>query len=171
MSDLLVVMGVAGAGKSTLAQAVASATGFQLIEGDDFHSAASRRKMADGEPLTDDDRRDWLDRLIGELLRQRRGAVLTCSALKRSYRDRFREAVPSLRFVYLHIDEHLAHERVSARAPAHMFPPSLVPSQFAALEPPQGEPGVLHLDAAQPLQALVADVRRWLEVCPQGDAE
>ncbi|MEW6707571.1 MAG: gluconokinase [Pseudomonadota bacterium] len=162
MSLLLVVMGVAGCGKSSLGSALAQALGCPLIEGDDFHTEANREKMRRGVALDDRDREGWLDRLAAEMRLFPRGAVLTCSALKRKYRDRLRAALPGLRFAYLRIDEAQARARVSARA-EHMFPPSLVPSQFAALEPPEGEAGVLTLDAQRPVDELARHTLRWLQ--------
>ena len=102
-SVFLVVMGVAGCGKSSLGQSLAAALQLPLIEGDDHHSAASRTKMSQGVPLTDADREGWLTQL-GQLLQARpEGAVLTCSALKKAYRDRLRAARPSLRFAFLQL--------------------------------------------------------------------
>ena len=158
----LVVMGVAGCGKSSLGGALAQALGLPLIEGDDFHAEASKAKMRQGIPLADADRLDWLDTLARELGARVQGGVLTCSALKRAYRDRLRARLPGLRFAFLEISEPLARERVAARAAEHLFPPSLVASQFATLEPPAGEPGVLALDAALPLAQLRQQVLDWL---------
>jgi gluconokinase len=158
----VVIMGVAGCGKSSLGRAVADACGLPLIEGDDFHGPDSRAKMRAGVPLTDADRSGWLDALAHELVRRPRGAVLTCSALKRSYRDRLRSAVPRLRFVYLQIDREAARQRVAPRAAEHFFPASLVDSQFETLEPPTGEPGVLTVGAQEPVAVLREQVQDWL---------
>ncbi|RZS56921.1 gluconokinase [Sphaerotilus mobilis] len=151
----LVVMGVSGCGKSSLGEAVARELGWTLIEGDDFHPPANKTKMATGQPLVDADRIGWLDRLGREVQAHPDGAVLTCSALKRSYRERLRAAAPGLRFAFLDLDIATAQARVSGRN-AHFFSPTLVSSQFEALEPPSGEPGVLTLDATLPLHTLVA---------------
>ncbi|MFT7772690.1 gluconokinase [Roseateles sp.] len=156
----LVVMGVAGCGKSTLAMAVAEHLGRTWLEGDRFHSEASRCKMAEGVPLTDEDRAGWLASLC-EQLRQDPGVLLTCSALKRTYREQLRAASPGLRFAFLDIDRAQASRRVSARA-SHFFAASLVDSQFETLESPIGEPGVLRLDALRPLGELQAQVSDWL---------
>jgi gluconokinase len=156
-----VVMGVSGCGKSSLGAALALEAGLPLIEGDDFHSAESVSKMRAGIALTDADRAGWLATLGAELARRPEGAVLTCSALKRDYRERLRAAVPGLRFVFMALTPAEAERRVAARAGAHMFPASLVANQFATLESPVGEPGVLAVDAAAPLPALVAQVRAW----------
>ena len=158
----LIVMGVAGCGKSSLARAVAEAQGLPLIEGDDHHSQANRARMAQGVALTDADRKDWLA-TRGRLLQAHpQGAVLTCSALKRAYRDQLRAASPGLRFAFLEITPAAAARRVAARA-SHFFSASLVDSQFATLESPLGEPGVLRLDAEQPLTTLQRQVQQWLQ--------
>lgn len=156
-------MGVAGCGKSSLGAILAERIGVSLIEGDDYHSPASREKMSRGIPLTDADRDGWLETL-GELLKEApQGAVLTCSALKKTYRDRLRSAVPELHFVFLDIDPEHALQRVSSRADDHFFPTNLVDSQFATLESPVGEAGVLALDGALPLSELKDLALVWLE--------
>lgn len=158
----LVVMGVSGCGKSTLAGALARSLGLPLIEGDDFHPPANRAKMAEGTPLTDADRDGWLAALGTQLQAAPAGAVMSCSALKRAYRERLRAACPGLRFAFLHLSREAAVQRVAARAAEHFFPDHLVASQFATLEPPVGEPGVLALDATRPLAELVDEVGRWV---------
>ncbi|UZG47003.1 gluconokinase [Caldimonas thermodepolymerans] len=161
VSPALVVMGVAGCGKSSLGQACAEALGWPLLEGDEYHPAANIEKMRVGIALTDADREGWLDRL-GSLLRDAgNGAVLTCSALRQRYRDRLRSFVPGLRFAFLELGEADAYARVAAR-PNHPFPPSLVRSQFATLESPVGEPGVLRLDALRPLCELRDETVAWM---------
>lgn len=157
----VVVMGVAGCGKSLAGAELASRLGLPLVEGDDFHPESNILKMREGMPLTDADRADWLRQLATQLRLQRDGAVLTCSALKRSYRDILRAAVADLRFVHLALSEHQAMERVAARTD-HFYPPSLVASQFSALEDPSGEPGVLVVDATQHVDRLVDEAARWL---------
>ncbi len=152
--NALVVMGVAGCGKSSVAAAAARALGWVLIEGDDFHPPANKARMAAGQALDDADRAGWLVRLGEELQRHPHGAVLACSALKRRYRDVLRTAAPGLRFVYLELDRPTAQARVAGRA-GHFFSPALVDSQFEALEPPVDEADVRWLDATQP-QALLA---------------
>jgi gluconokinase len=165
----IVVMGVAGCGKSQVGQRLAARLGLPLIEGDQFHSAESIAKMRDGVPLTDADRAGWL-RTLGEQLASRRGAVLACSALRRAYRetlrDTLREASPSpsvspLFFLFLDIDEPTSQSRVAARAD-HFYPASLVASQFAILEDPTGEPRVLSIDGTLPLDVVVARMMIWL---------
>jgi gluconokinase len=142
----VVVMGVSGCGKSEVGQRLAAHFGLPLVEGDSFHPQANIDKMRSGIALTDEDRAGWLDALARELAARPQGAVLTCSALKRSYRDRLRAATPQLRFVHLALPQEEAQARVAAR-PGHFYPPSLVASQFAALEDPAGEPGVVVVDA------------------------
>lgn len=165
MPASVVIMGVSGCGKSSLGAAVAQAVGLPLIEGDDHHSEQSRTKMSQGIALTDEDRDGWLS-LLGEYLRASPdGAVLTCSALKRRYRDQLRADAPGLRFVFLDLTREVAQARVASRS-SHFFSASLVDSQFAALESPVGEPGVLRVDATEPLTQLCAQVDRWLKTRP-----
>jgi gluconokinase len=165
-SAALVVMGVSGCGKTSLATAVAAALDSPMLEGDVFHSDASKAKMADGIPLTDGDRAGWLAQL-GQLLETHQdGVVLSCSALKKSYRDLLRSHRPNLRFIYLDISPATALARVASRTSdgSHFFPATLVDNQFATLEVPTGEAGVLTVDATAPLPELVAQVRDWLQV-------
>ncbi len=154
-------MGVSGCGKSSLGAAIAAALGLPLIEGDDHHSESSRDKMSAGIPLTDDDREGWLT-LLGRYLHDAPdGAVLTCSALKRKYREQLRAASPGVRFVFLDLDREVAHARVASRA-SHFFSASLVDSQFATLESPTEEPDVLRVDATLNLAELVEKVNEWI---------
>ncbi len=157
----LLVMGVAGCGKSTLAAELARALDCYLIEGDDHHPARNQEKMRQGIALDDTDRAPWLSHLGTLLTDAGNGAVLTCSALKRRYRDQLRAAAPSLAIVYINITPAQARARVAARAD-HLFPASLVDSQFDALEPPLDEPGVLRVEAAQPVTTQLHAVLRWL---------
>jgi gluconokinase len=162
MVNSLVIMGVAGCGKSTLAQAVARAEQARLVEGDQFHSPQSLANMQRGIALTDDDRASWLQVLATQLATSHDDVVMTCSALRRSYRDQLRAASPGLRFVYMAIGRDAAQARVLARAREHFFSASLVGSQFATLEPPVGEARVLVVDALAPIDQLQADVSAWL---------
>jgi gluconokinase len=157
----VVVMGVAGCGKSAVGERIAQSLGLPLIEGDEFHPAGNIDKMSRGLPLEDEDRAGWLDQLAAELARHPAGAVLTCSALKRAYRDRLRAAAPGLQFVHLQLTQDEALRRVQSRG-GHFYPPSLVASQFEALEDPAGEPGVLGVDAGLPLDAVATQALRWL---------
>ncbi len=163
MTDSIVIMGVAGCGKSSLGAAVAAACSMRLVEGDDFHSPASREKMTRGVALLDADRDGWLTMLAEQLRAQPEGLVLTCSALKRSYRDRLRQACPGLRFVFMDINRSDALARVAARGAQHFFSPSLIDSQFDTLESPLGEPGVLRVDAMASLSELQAQVAGWVQ--------
>ncbi len=159
----IVVMGVSGCGKSSVGAAVAKARHVRLIEGDEFHPPENIAKMSAGIPLTDADRAGWLARLGAEVaatVAAGNAVVLTCSALKRSYRDQLRAAVPGLGFVFLELSRAVAAERMEHR-PGHFMPVSLVDSQFATLEPPTGEPGVLTLDATLPLADLAARTIAW----------
>ena len=161
----LVVMGVSGCGKSSLAIAIAQDLGGSMLEGDSFHPAASQEKMAQGTPLTDADRAGWLVALGEELANcGDKNIVLSCSALKKSYRDILRSYKANLRFVYLDISPATALARVSSRAVAegHFFPATLVDNQFATLEVPTGEAGVLTVDATASMPELVAQARSWL---------
>lgn len=171
----IVVMGVSGCGKSSVAGAICDRSGARLIEGDQFHPAANVEKMRAGIALDDADRTAWLDRLADELsmtVPTGQHAVLACSALKRSYRNRLRAAVPLLGFVYLELTKAAAITRVSQRA-GHFMPASLVESQFAALEPPAGEAFVLTLDAGKPASILAEQAMHWWykqegKLCPVG---
>ena len=158
----LVIMGVAGCGKSSLGIAVARQAELRLVEGDDYHSVESLSKMRSGVPLTDEDRDGWLSELGREIAKQPPGLVLTCSALKRVYRERLRHAAPGLLFVFLDISREQALARVTERAASHFFSTSLVDSQFAILEVPTAEPGVLRVDALAPPAQLQAQVCAWL---------
>ena len=133
-----------------------------MVEGDDFHSAANRDKMARGVPLTDADREGWLATLCDQLHQHPQGMVMTCSALKRCYRTRLRQASPGLRFVFLEIQYQQALQRVTARAGAHFFSNTLVDDQFTTLQDPSDEPGVLKVDATAPLAQLQIEVSYWL---------
>ena len=161
MTPRILVMGVAGSGKSTLSSHLAAALEVPQIEGDDHHTPGNQEKMRQGIALGDADRMPWLDTLGALLAHSERGAVLACSALKRSYRDRFRQRVPEVRFVFLDICPDLARSRVSARS-THLFPPSLVRSQFETLEPPLNEPGVLSVDAHLSIALQGDAVLAWL---------
>jgi gluconokinase len=157
----VVVMGVAGCGKSVVGTELAQRLALPLIEGDDFHPPGNIEKMRQGVPLDDDDRAEWLASLAQALLAHPAGAVLTCSALKRSYRDRLRAGAPALHFLHLSLTPHQALERVAARTD-HFYPPSLVASQFEALENPASEPRVRAVDATQHVDRLVDEAAAWL---------
>lgn len=165
----IVVMGVAGCGKTSVGEALARQLKWPFIEGDAHHSAASIAKMQAGQALTDEDRWGWLDRL-GGLLQAPGPLVLSCSALKRVYRDRLRAAHPPLQFVFIDISRSLALSRVAARASGHIFPASLVDSQFNTLESPVGEVGVMTVSADLPLAAQLEAILQQRERLDLGDA-
>jgi gluconokinase len=157
----LVVMGVSGSGKTTVAELLAKKLGWPFMEGDRLHPPANVEKMRQGIPLTDADRAPWLDR-IGEELKswgaERKSGVLTCSALKRAYRDRIRSARPDVRFIYIKGSEALISARVAARHHEFM-PASLLRSQFNTLEEPTpDEPGIVTVDAGGSAEEEVAAV-------------
>lgn len=155
MTVPVVVMGVTGAGKSTVGTLLAERLGVPFRDADDFHPPANIAKMSAGQPLTDDDRWPWLDAISAHLAAHRgSGCVVTCSALKRAYRERLRAAAPELRFVHLHGEVGLVAARQAARQ-GHFMPASLVASQFATLEPPAPDEGAVTLDVAEAPAALV----------------
>ena len=161
----IIVMGVSGCGKSSVGAMLARRLGVAFVEGDVLHPKANVDKMATGTPLTDDDRWPWLDTIGAEMaasLKRGAGIVVSCSALKRVYRERLRLATGGrLRFVYLHGSRDLLTERMGART-GHFMPLSLLDSQLATLEVPTGEPGVVTVDIDQSLEGIVAAAMRGL---------
>jgi gluconokinase len=147
---LYIVMGVSGSGKSLIGAAFARALAVDFVEGDGYHTAANVARMSSGVPLTDDDRGEWL-RLLAARIRKAKdsgtGLVVSCSALKRAYRDILRGAASELRFVFLHGPRALLAERLAGRR-GHYMPPSLLESQLATLEEPSPDE-----------QAWVCDIR------------
>ncbi|HET8665200.1 MAG TPA: gluconokinase [Nocardioides sp.] len=153
----VVVMGVSGSGKTTLGKGLAERMHWRFQEGDDLHPRSNVEKMSRGEPLTDEDRWPWLD-AIGQWLDERgragENAVLTCSALRRIYRDRLRSGRPGLRFIHVDAPEEILRERLEKRQ-GHYMPASLLPSQLATLEPlADDEPGVVVSATGDPDQVL-----------------
>jgi gluconokinase len=135
---IVVVMGVTGAGKTTVGRLLARALGCDFLDADDYHPAANVAKMRAGQPLTDDDRAPWLARLnevLGAYAARSAGVVLACSALKAAYRDRLLAGLPESRLVYLRGTKALIAARLEARR-GHYMNPALLDSQFAALEEP-----------------------------------
>jgi gluconokinase len=154
----LVVMGVSGSGKTTVAELLAKQLGWPFMEGDRLHPPANVEKMRQGVPLTDADRAPWLDRIGEELKRwaaEGRSGVMTCSALKRAYRDRIRSRRPDVRFVYLKGSQTLIESRVAARHHEYM-PASLLKSQFATLEEPTPDEPVVTVDVGESPESEVA---------------
>ena len=145
---VLVVMGVSGAGKSTLAKALAERLGWSFQEGDALHPAANVAKMAVGTPLDDADRWPWLDAVGGWIdgcVAEGRNGVITCSALKRAYRERLARDRPGVRFVFIRLAPEVIAARLEHRED-HFMPPSLLTSQFEALEPPDDDEPVIVVD-------------------------
>ena len=161
----IIVMGVSGSGKTTVGEALAVALDIPFFDGDEFHSLEARAKMSAGVPLTDEDRWPWLDRIglrLADAAGYPKGAVVACSALRRAYRDRLRAAVGSgLRFIFLEGDKALMRARVAGRK-GHFMPASLIDSQFATLEPPNGEGDVIALPADGDIRELVREAIRRL---------
>jgi gluconokinase len=155
---IVVVMGVAGCGKSVVGEALAARLGWRMIEGDRLHPPANVERMSAGLPLTDEHRWGWLDAIgakIGAAEREGAGAVAACSALKRKYRDRLRGFAGSILFIHLAVDKATASRRVASRQ-GHFMPASLVDSQFADLEPPGAGEEAITLDGGQPVAETVA---------------
>ncbi|GAB3103990.1 gluconokinase [Isoptericola nanjingensis] len=160
----LVVMGVAGSGKTTIAGMLAERLGVDVAEADEFHPQANIDKMSAGTPLTDADRAPWLaairDWLTGET-DSGRSAVVTCSALKRSYRDVLRGAHGRVRFVHLDGTPELLADRMAHRS-GHFMPPALLPSQLATLEPLDDDEDGIRIDVAATPEEIVDSVLAWL---------
>ena len=152
---LVVVMGVSGVGKTTVGELLAERLGVSFADADEFHPPANIAKMSDGIPLVDDDRWPWLD-AIGSWLAERAavGAVVTCSALKHSYRDAIRARAPTTWFLYLAGDDALIRKRLSQR-PHHFMPASLLDSQLATLEPPDEHERAIVESASEPPDDIV----------------
>lgn len=156
-----VVMGVSGCGKSTVGQALAAANGVPFVEGDQYHPPANVAKMSAGQPLNDDDRADWLLALQAQISAARlrgEGLVISCSSLKRRYRDMLRQGDPALRFAHLSGPKELIAARMQARV-GHYMPTSLLDSQFRDLEPLQPDEAGLTLDIETPPSDLVTQIK------------
>lgn len=158
----LVLMGVAGCGKSSVGAALSAAIGVCYRDGDDLHPAANVAKMSRGEPLDDDDRRPWLI-AVADRLRTEAPLLVGCSALKRRYRDLIRAGAGGpVIFVHLAGSRAVIAERMGTRT-GHFMPPSLLESQFAALEPPGADEGTVTVDVDAPLAAIVERIIRCME--------
>lgn len=154
---VLVVMGVSGAGKSTIAKAAAARLGWVFLEGDSLHPAANVAKMKSGQPLDDADRAPWLVAIAAWIDGQAQAghdAIVACSALKRSYRQVLTDGRPYVRIVYLEGSRELIGERM-ARRTGHYMPLSLLDSQFEALEPPGPDEHAIVVEVSQPVDAQV----------------
>jgi gluconokinase len=155
------VMGVAGSGKTSVAQGLAAAVPGVCLDADDYHPRINIERMRAGQPLGDADRWPWLAAVAEAALRAQaregRPVFVACSALKRAYRDLLRERLPGLRTVFLDGEATLIHQRLSQRRD-HYMAPGMLASQLADLEPPEGEPGVVRVDVTQPLEAVLQAV-------------
>ena len=159
-------MGVSGSGKSTVAGALARRLGWPLAEGDDFHSPANIAKMHAGTPLDDGDRMPWLGAIAAWIdVRRQAGqpAIVTCSALKRTYRDLLAGGRPEVLFIYLKGSSDLMSRHLAGRE-GHFMPASLLSSQFETLEEPGPDEPVLTVDAGQALEAIVSEIVRKLDL-------
>jgi gluconokinase len=157
---IVIVMGVVGAGKTTVGSLLAAQLGWEFTDADDFHPPANVGKIRHGIPLTDDDRRPWLERLrteIGHWIASRRNVVLACSALKRSYRQAL-EAGPEVQFVYLKGSAAAIAERLRARE-GHFAGEQILASQFTDLEEPED---AITVDISATPQQIVAEIRQKL---------
>ncbi|WP_246222630.1 gluconokinase [Phytoactinopolyspora limicola] len=162
----VIVMGVSGSGKTTVAKRLAQQLAWPYAEGDDFHPPANVDKMAAGEPLTDDDRWPWLRAIVDWMCAQAgdgRSTVVTCSALRRVYRDVLGEADGLVRFAYLAGDIDVIGERVGYRR-GHFMPVSLLESQFDTLEPLEPDEAGIAVDVSGTPEQMVQDVIDGLEL-------
>lgn len=164
MNPLVVVMGVSGSGKSTVAIELARRLGVPFCEGDDLHPPANVAKMKAGEPLDDADRAPWLAALNDWMHAHREGGVVSCSALRRRYRDRLREGLePPPAFVLLDPPRAVLERRMAARRD-HFMPASLLDSQLATLERPEADEQALRLEGDEETGAMMNTVLAWLAV-------
>jgi carbohydrate kinase (thermoresistant glucokinase family) len=161
---LIVIMGVSGCGKSSVGQGLAAALGIEFVEGDELHPPRNVALMAAGTPLNDADRAGWLQALAGVLTSAQadgRGLVVSCSALKRTYRDVLRGGAADVRFVFLQGSPALLEARVQRRR-GHYMPASLLHSQLATLEPPDADEGAITIDIDQPTERIVDTLRHTM---------
>ena len=165
----VVVMGVAGSGKSTVGQTLARRLGWSFAEADDFHSAANVAKMAAGTPLTDEDRRPWLESIQRWIDANPGDSVVTCSALRRSYRDILRGAQANVRFLHLSGTEQGIGARMAART-SHFMPTSLLASQLATLEPLEADEDGVVIEITGTPEEIVMNAIRALGLRELGTA-
>ena len=169
---ILVVMGVSGAGKTTIGQPLAGRLGWTFQEGDALHPARNIARMKAGIALTDADRRPWLEAIamrIDALIAAGQSAVITCSALKRAYRDVLTRGRPQVRFVFLNGSVSTLKKRL-ARRHGHFMPSSLLPSQIADLEAPVASERAIDIDIDQPVEAQVSEIIDAIQRPRQVDA-
>ena len=152
---LVVVMGVSGSGKSTVGAALAQRLRVPFADADDFHPPANIAKMSAGQALDDEDRGPWLDAIGAWLHEHRRGGgVISCSALKRAYRDRLRDHAPDVVLLHLHGEREVIARRQASR-PGHFMPASLLESQFRTLEALEADERGVVIDVDQSVDAIV----------------
>lgn len=156
MAVPIVVMGVSGSGKSTVGAALAQRLRVPFADADDFHPAANIAKMSAGHPLDDNDRYPWLERIGQWLAAHPEGGVMSCSALKRAYRDQLRRHAPQTEFLHLYGTPEVIGRRQASR-PGHFMPASLLQSQFDTLEPLDPDEGGLVIDVDQAVDSIVDD--------------
>jgi gluconokinase len=157
---IAVIMGVSGAGKTTVGRALAQRLGWRFVDGDGLHPPENVAKMAAGRPLDDADRAPWLAAIAAQIdtwRRQRKAGILTCSALKRRYRDAVRAGRRDVRLIYLDGGRGLIASRLRGRR-GHFMPPALLDSQFAALEPPGPDEQAIAVAVDRPVEAIVEDL-------------
>jgi len=161
---VVIVMGVAGSGKTVVGRMLAQEIGAEFVDADDFHPPENVALMRRGIPLDDGKRGPWLDRLAGMIenaIDERRGLVLACSALRRSYRTRLGTGRPQVRLVHLDGDEALLHERLEQRT-GHFMPASLLASQCALLERPEDDERPIRVDVGPPPDTIVRNITATL---------
>jgi len=158
----IIVMGVSGSGKSTVGEKLAEALNLPFLEGDSLHPKSNVDKMASGIPLQDEDRWPWLDKIGERMATAEQGLIVSCSSLKKSYRERLRAAVGGqLAFVFLDGSFEVLHEHMGHRT-GHFMPVTMLESQLATLESPVGEPLVFRADVVDPIEKIVAESLEWL---------
>ena len=168
----LIVMGVSGSGKSTIAEHLANRIGWIFKDGDQFHPASNISKMHAGQPLTDDDRWPWLRAIAAEIDRVSRAGgkiVIACSALKRTYRDILVHGRRDVRIIYLNGTQQLIADRLGKRT-GHFMPADLLPSQFRTLEPPGSDENPVTVSIDAPVEAVIDDIVQQLRLTAAGNA-
>ena len=165
MTQSIIVMGVTGSGKSTLGSALARALGWPFLEGDTLHPAANIAKMAAGTPLTDADRIPFLENVANAIVTHQPYVVLSCSALKRSYRDRIRRADPELILIYPDLTREQLQARLQHRQ-GHFMPAALLDSQLGELEPPAADERCIRLEGSESTERQVETALAALKSLP-----